>query len=74
MTTANKNNQFKETKTLLFNSCWIRQSFQGYFCELGIASKHGGLLEITLTVPFMKKYIMSIICKINISYNVCMHI
>ena len=31
--TANENKQFKETKTLIYNSYLIRQSFQGYRCK-----------------------------------------
>ena len=34
--TTNKNLQFKETKSLIYNSYLIRQSFQGYRCKSGI--------------------------------------
>ena len=36
--TANENKQFKDTKTLISNSCLVRQSFQGYLCKSGIAT------------------------------------
>ena len=49
--TANENKQFNETKTLIYNSYLIRQSFKGYRCKSGIViSSHGEPLEITLTV------------------------
>ena len=33
---ANENKELKETKTLIYNSYLIRQSFQGYRCKSGI--------------------------------------
>ena len=35
--TAKENKQSEKTKTLIFNSDLIRQSFQGYVCKSGIA-------------------------------------
>ena len=48
---ANKNNQFKETKTLISNLYLIRQSFKGTVVNRASPFLHGGSLEITITVP-----------------------
>ena len=46
-----------EKKTvLIYNSYLLRESFQGYRCELGLPSLHGGSLEIKLTVPLIQAH------------------